>query len=173
MTYDTHKNHALSPGRTPSGPLQRRLMSGAPLPSIVDTASFAPHDLETTLDCPEMTSASASGSSGAIGRAGEVGYATLGLLDGTIIAHIPCSDDLGTAVIGRGSLSDIRIHDAWIHREHALIAWDADVRMHVITHAGGANGTFVNLHRLSAPTHLNDGARVRVGKTEMVYRRIR
>jgi len=106
-------------------------------------------------------------------EAAAVSYATLGMLDGTVIARLPCGEELGSAGIGRGSLSDIRIHDPWIHREHASIAWDAVRRAHVIEHAGGANGTFVNLQRISTPTRLTDGARVRVGKTELIYRIIR
>lgn len=117
-----------------------------------------PHALETACDLLEA-----------------VGHATLSKLDGTVIARMPCSAELGTAVIGRGSLSDIRIHDPWMHREHAHITWDGAARAHMIADAGGANGTFVNLQRVATavPTRLTDGARVRVGKTELIYRRVR
>jgi hypothetical protein len=97
-------------------------------------------------------------------------YATLSLLDGTIVARLACDGSLGTAVIGRGSLSTIRIHDPFVHRVHADIRWDEGTRAHVITHGGGTNGTFVSLQRIDQPTRLIDGTRIRVGKTELIYR---
>jgi hypothetical protein len=145
---------------SPSGPLQRRLQRGA-------------QPLGTQVAEPTAAGAQLSGSE--VDQAESLGHATLSLLDGTVIARMPCSDDLGSAVIGRGSLSDIRIHDPWIHREHAHVSWDAESRAHLIADAGGANGTFVNLQRLASmtPVRLTDGARVRVGKTELIYRRVR
>lgn len=163
MSQGARDNDQASPGSTSPGPLQRRLQTGAqPLgtghatPIVSGTPGSGRLDTESEL--PEA-----------------LGHATLSLLDGSVIAELPCGDELGTAIIGRGSLSDIRIHDPWIHREHASIAWDAGTRAHVIADAGGANGTFVNLQRVktSAPVRLTDGARVRVGKTELIYRRVR
>lgn len=144
-------------GSTASRPLQHRLQSGAQPLERQDVDDGAQADAER--EARDATDA--------------LGYATLGLLDGTVIARLPCGVELGTAVIGRGSLSDIRIHDPWIHRVHAHIDWDVGLRAHVISHVGGINGTFVNLQRVISPTRLTDGARVRVGKTELVYRRIR
>lgn len=100
-----------------------------------------------------------------------IAYATLGMLDGTVVARLQCHESLGTAVLGRGSLSNIRLHDPFVHRSHAEIHWDAESSSHVITHGGGANGTLVNMQDIVQPTRLADGARIRVGKTELVYRR--
>lgn len=102
---------------------------------------------------------------------GGVAYATLGLLDGSVVARLQCHESLGKAVLGRGSLSDIRMHDPFVHRVHAEIQWDTESNSHVVTHGGGANGTFVNMQRIDQPTRLLDGARIRVGKTELIYRR--
>lgn len=130
-----------------SGPLSRRL------------AGSRAHQEQTTPD-PAL----------AEDRNG-IAYATLGMLDGTVVARLQCHDSLGTAVIGRGSLSSIRLHDPFVHRMHAEVHWDAGASAHVITHGGGANGTLVNMQRIEQPTRLADGARIRVGKTELVYRR--
>ncbi|HUG15342.1 MAG TPA: FHA domain-containing protein [Thermomicrobiales bacterium] len=102
---------------------------------------------------------------------GGVAYATLGMLDGAIVARLQCHENLGRVVLGRGSLSEVRLHDPFVHRVHAELHWDPASRAHVITHGGGANGTFVNLQRIDQPARLTDGARIRVGKTELVYRR--
>ena len=99
-------------------------------------------------------------------------HATLGLLDGTVIARLACHESLGTVVIGRGSAATIQVQDTFAHRVHAQISWETTSRSHVITHGGGANGTLVNLQRIASPTRLIDGARIRIGKTEIVYRKI-
>lgn len=138
----------------PAGPLHRRIATGAqPLP----VARPAEPD-DRPVDAPHDERA--------------YGYATLGLLDGTIVARMPCGPELGVATIGRGSLAEIRLHDNWVHRAHATIRWDSVARAHVISDLGGANGTFVNLERVRGPVRLIDGARVRLGKTELVYHRI-
>jgi hypothetical protein len=103
--------------------------------------------------------------------AAAAGYATLGMLDGTVIARLECDARPGAAVLGRGSLSTIRLQDPFVHRFHAEICWDDSARAHVITHGDGANGTFVNMQRIEQPTRLIDGSRIRIGKTELIYRR--
>lgn len=103
---------------------------------------------------------------------GAVPYATLGMLDGTVLARLPCAEELGTVIIGRSTTASIRVHDPFVHRLHADITWDPVTKSHVITHGDGSNGTFVNLQRISQPTRLIDGTRIRVGKTEIIYRRL-
>ena len=99
-------------------------------------------------------------------------YATVALLDGTVVGRLACDASLGQVAIGRGSLASIQVHDSFVHRVHSEIQWDTELRSHIITHAGGSNGTFVNLQRVDTPTRLVDGARIRVGKTELIYRRV-
>lgn len=133
-----------------SGPLRRRIMAGlqAPEPPVEE------HRDQTTDIGMHMQ------------------YATIALLDGTVAGRLECADSLGNVVIGRGSMAEIQIHDPFVHRVHSHIHWDNELRSHVITHAGGSNSTFVNLQRVDGPTRLLDGSRIRVGKTELVYRRI-
>jgi pSer/pThr/pTyr-binding forkhead associated (FHA) protein len=96
--------------------------------------------------------------------------ATLQRLDGTIIARLDCSVECGTVVIGRDSHSDVRMNDPYVHRTHAEIHWEPATRSHILSHCGGENGSWVNLQRVVSPMPLNNGARVRVGKTELIYR---
>ena len=130
-----------------SGPLQRRIMAGSqeliPPPSMPrDTSNLA------------------------------IQYATIALLDGTVVGRLECDQSLGQVVVGRGTIAGIQVHDPFVHRVHSEIHWDAEARAHVINHAGGSNGTFVNLLRVDRPTRLIDGARIRIGKTELIYRRV-
>jgi hypothetical protein len=125
-----------------SGPLQRRILAGAVVPSRRDTPSAA------------------------------IQYATVALLDGTVVGRLECDASLGQIVVGRSDLSGIQIHDPFVHRVHSEIHWDVELRAHVITHAGGSNPTLVNLQRVERPARLIDGARIRIGKTELIYRRV-
>jgi hypothetical protein len=127
-----------------SGPLQRRINAAVPLPppEPCDTASLA------------------------------MQYATIALLDGTVIGRLACDQLLGEIVVGRGSVAGIRVDDPFVHRVHSEIRWDTALRSHVIAHGGGSNGTYVNLQRVDRPTRLIDGARIRIGKTELIYRRV-
>ena len=129
-----------------SGPLQRRILLGAP-----DRPAAPPRG--------EMSDLA-------------IQYATVAMLDGTVVGRLECDASLGQIVVGRGHLSGIQIHDPFVHRVHSAIHWDVDIRAHVITHAGGSNPTFVNLQRVNGPTRLIDGARIRIGKTELIYRRV-
>jgi hypothetical protein len=99
-------------------------------------------------------------------------HATIALLDGTVVGRLTCDTSPTPIVVGRSSLSTIHIDDPFVHRAHAQIDWDVAQHAHVITHGGGSNGTFVNLQRIDRPTRLSDGTRIRIGKTELVYRRI-
>ena len=130
------------------GPLQRRILAGS-------------RELQRPAGSVHGDSA-----------ADAVPYATIALLDGTVVGRLECHEALGQVVLGRSSLADIQIHDQFIHRVHSEIHWDTETRSHIITHAGGSNGTYVNLQRIDGSTRLVDGARIRVGKTELVYRRV-
>jgi hypothetical protein len=132
-----------------SGPLHRRIQAGA--------QSSAPAANGATAPEPWPRAA--------------IQYATVALLDGTVVGRLECDGSLGQVMLGRGSLAGIRVHDPFVHRVHSEIRWDSDLRAHVIAHAGGSNPTFVNLERVDKPTRLIDGARIRVGKTELIYRR--
>jgi FHA domain len=100
-----------------------------------------------------------------------VAVAVLQLLDGTLIGMVSCHADAGFATIGRGRDAAIRIHDPYVSRIHATIHWDPDGQTHVLSDRGAQNGTYINGRRISTPTRVLDGARIRLGTTEVHYYR--
>ena len=78
--------------------------------------------------------------------------------------HAVTADGL---VIGRGAEADLRINDPGISRRHAELRLDG--RQVRVTDLGSTNGTLVDGHKVRETT-LRDGARVRLGNTEIVVR---
>src|SRR2546425_5686794 len=69
--------------------------------------------------------------------------------------------------IGRASGNDLVLKDLNVSRSHAAIARRPD-GVYVLD-AGGKNGTFVNDRRISEPTRLGPGDRVRLGSTLLIF----
>lgn len=65
--------------------------------------------------------------------------------------------------IGRSSNNDIMLDDPEVSRRHARILRQGD--MFQIVDWGSTNGTFVNSHRVSAPTSLQDSDIVELGES--------
>lgn len=86
------------------------------------------------------------------------------------IAELPCDDTAGIMIIGRGHNATVRVSDPYVHRVHAHVRWDADSQAHIIAHGGGENSTYLDQKKLRSPSRLSDGARIRIGRTELVYR---
>jgi hypothetical protein len=91
-------------------------------------------------------------------------------LDGNEVAHLPCDELAGIIILGRGQNASVRIQDPYVHRVHAHMRWDATVKSHIIVHGGGENPTYVNKRKLRSPHTLQDGHRIRLGRTELIYR---
>jgi pSer/pThr/pTyr-binding forkhead associated (FHA) protein len=75
----------------------------------------------------------------------------------------------GTIQIGRGSNNDIRPDDTYVSQAHARIsnrngAW-------VVEDLGSTNGTYLNQRKVTGPTGISPGDRIRVGKTVLEVRR--
>jgi hypothetical protein len=96
--------------------------------------------------------------------------ASLFHLDGSEFAALSCDKNAGIIVLGRSKTVTIHVVDPYVHRVHSHIRWDDEARIHVIAHAGGENGTYVNKRRINEPVRLYSGAHIRVGKTELIYR---
>lgn len=73
--------------------------------------------------------------------------------------------------IGRGTTVLVRLPDTTVHRTHALIVWDDERGAHLLEDPGGSSGTFLDGQRITQPEPLTDGARIRLGTTELLYRR--
>lgn len=98
------------------------------------------------------------------------GMVTLEDPDGNFVADLPCDETAGIIILGRGQNATVRINDPYIHRVHAHMRWDPSVSSHIIVHGGGENATYVNRRKIRAPYTLQDGNRIRLGRTEMIYR---
>ena len=75
----------------------------------------------------------------------------------------------GTLQIGRAPTCQIRLDDNYISQLHAKIsdrngAW-------VVEDLGSTNGTYLNQRKVTAPTEISAGDRIRVGKTVLEVRR--
>lgn len=72
------------------------------------------------------------------------------------------------AIIGRDDTADIVLPETTVSRRHARITASAGQRM--IEDLGSQNGTWVNERRVTAPTPLADGDRIRLGRALVTYR---
>jgi pSer/pThr/pTyr-binding forkhead associated (FHA) protein len=75
----------------------------------------------------------------------------------------------GTLQIGRAPTCQIRLDDNYISQLHAKIserngAW-------LVEDLGSTNGTYLNQRKVTAPTEISAGDRIRVGKTVLEVRR--
>ncbi len=75
----------------------------------------------------------------------------------------------GTLQIGRASTCDIRPSDNYISQLHAKIS-DRNGSW-VIEDLGSTNGTYLNQRKVTVPTEIAPGDRIRVGKTVLEVRR--
>jgi pSer/pThr/pTyr-binding forkhead associated (FHA) protein len=79
------------------------------------------------------------------------------------------SFDLGDElIVGRGEKSHIVLDDSYVSTVHARIFARADQFM--VEDMGSTNGTYLNRRRITAPTELQRGDRLKIGKTVMELR---
>jgi hypothetical protein len=97
--------------------------------------------------------------------------ATIGLLHatgasvGTNVIRLPRSRPFR---IGRAKESELRLFDARISRQHALIDYDPRLNSFIVTDLGSSNGVYVNDHRVDRPTVLRDGDRLEIGNLGVI-----
>jgi pSer/pThr/pTyr-binding forkhead associated (FHA) protein len=72
----------------------------------------------------------------------------------------------GTHIIGRKENCEIRITDDGISRQHVRVRCEGDFVF--VEDMESRNGTFVNGKRITAPTQLQDGDKIQVGRTTVV-----
>jgi pSer/pThr/pTyr-binding forkhead associated (FHA) protein len=75
----------------------------------------------------------------------------------------------GTLEIGRESSCQIRPEDTYISQQHARIferngSW-------VVEDLGSTNGTYLNQQKVTVPSQISPGDRIRIGKTVLEVRR--
>ena len=86
-------------------------------------------------------------------------------VDGRVV---PLASD--RVLIGRSRECDVRVDDGNVSRRHAELNRDADTGWSVVD-LGSTNGTEVNGRRIAKRTPLEDGDRLAVGGTELVFGR--
>jgi len=77
--------------------------------------------------------------------------------------------DEAPILIGRGSDAAIRLDDDYVSTRHARIANSGD--QWFVEDLGSTNGTYMGTHRLTQPTTLQLGSKVRIGKTTLELRK--
>jgi pSer/pThr/pTyr-binding forkhead associated (FHA) protein len=90
------------------------------------------------------------------------------VVEGANAGQIVSLDD-APILIGRGSDAAIRLDDDYVSTRHARIAVSND--QWFIEDLGSTNGTYMGSHRLTQPTALQLGSRVRIGKTTLELRK--
>ncbi len=68
-------------------------------------------------------------------------------------------------LIGRGPDAAIRLDDDYVSTRHARIGWSGDTWY--VEDLGSTNGTYVGASRITQPSSVQLGSRVRVGKTTL------
>jgi FHA domain-containing protein len=71
-------------------------------------------------------------------------------------------------IIGRGDNSHIVLNDSYVSTVHARIF--ARSSQFMVEDMGSTNGTYLNRRRITAPTELQRGDRLKIGKTVMELR---
>ena len=77
--------------------------------------------------------------------------------------------DQAPILIGRGTDAAIRLDDDYVSTRHARIASSGDEWF--VEDLGSTNGTYVGTARITQPTTLTLGTRVRIGKTILELRK--
>ena len=72
-------------------------------------------------------------------------------------------------LIGRGSDAAIRLDDDYVSTRHARIAASGD--QWFVEDLGSTNGTYVGTSRITQPTAISLGTKIRIGKTIMELRK--
>jgi pSer/pThr/pTyr-binding forkhead associated (FHA) protein len=85
-------------------------------------------------------------------------------------SHKGKSFDLGDElVIGRSEKCHLVLDDTYVSQVHARIFAKDDTFM--VEDMGSTNGTYLNRRRISAPTELQKGDQVKIGKTVLELKR--
>ena len=86
------------------------------------------------------------------------------VVDGPNAGDSASLDD-APVLIGRGSDAAIRLDDDYVSTRHARIASSGD--QWFVEDLGSTNGTYIGSQRITQPTAIQLGSRVRVGKTTL------
>ncbi|MFO0833035.1 MAG: FHA domain-containing protein [Phycisphaerales bacterium] len=93
---------------------------------------------------------------------------TLVVIEGPSLgAHLPIAD--APVSIGREDTCTFQILDPQVSRTHLRVWRDAGSGRHVAGDYRSGNGVFINDKQMLLDTLLNDGDKVRIGQTTLMY----
>ena len=81
--------------------------------------------------------------------------------------HFPLTEPLVS--VGRDDTCTFQVLDALVSRKHLQVRLDAATGKHVAGDYRSAHGVFVNNKQILLDTVLNDGDRIRIGQTTLMY----
>ena len=82
-------------------------------------------------------------------------------------AHFPLTEPLVS--VGRDDTCTFQVLDPLVSRKHLQIRLDAALAKHVAGDYRSAHGVSVNGKKIVLDTRLNDGDRIKIGNTTLVY----
>jgi pSer/pThr/pTyr-binding forkhead associated (FHA) protein len=82
-------------------------------------------------------------------------------------AHFPLTEPLVS--VGRDDTCTFQILDPLVSRKHLQIRMDDTLGKHVAGDYRSAHGVFVNGKQILLDTTLNDGDRIKIGQTTLMY----
>lgn len=78
--------------------------------------------------------------------------------------------DSGEHAIGRDPGCEVWLNDSSVSRRHARIRIAPDPGPALLEDLGSTNGTFIGRRRVTTPTALSDGDRIKIGSVELTFR---
>jgi pSer/pThr/pTyr-binding forkhead associated (FHA) protein len=82
-------------------------------------------------------------------------------------AHFPLIEPLVS--VGRDDACTFQVLDALVSRKHLQVRLDAKLGKHLAGDYRSAHGVFVNDKQILLDTVLNDGDKIRIGQTTLMY----
>lgn len=82
-------------------------------------------------------------------------------------AHFPLSKPVVS--VGRDDTCTFQVLDSLVSRTHLQVRMDDALRKHVAADYRSAHGVFVNDRKIVLDTPLNDGDKIKIGQTTLVY----
>ena len=86
-----------------------------------------------------------------------------------VVSGEPYAINDHSIVIGRSASTDIPVDDSGVSRQHIRVELRGGSQG-LVTDLGSTNGTYVDGHKISAPTKLVDGSTITIGGTKIVFR---
>ena len=74
-----------------------------------------------------------------------------------------------TSVIGRGENANLQVLDDRVSRRHLQIRFDEGSGNYLALDMKSSNGVYVNEQKIEGETVLNDGDKIRVGSTDLLF----